>query len=82
MTVNSTALPKVALINAPSKSPDSSDNLSDEADTAAESGMMAKKLKIEVEIDLQLYALAARPSGTKTKRTYMLLSCSAAVRTA
>ena len=50
MTINSTALPKVALISAPSKSPKASESLSDKSDTFSESGMMAKKLKIAIAI--------------------------------
>jgi hypothetical protein len=48
-------------------------------ETVAESGMMAKKLKTEVKIELRLNAAAARPSGKKTKSTFMLMGCSAAL---
>lgn len=78
-TINSTAFPKVALINAPTKSPNASDSLSDASDTAAESGMMAKKLNIEVDIEFQWRAPEVRPSGTKIQGTYMLMSCGATV---
>lgn len=74
ITINSTAFPKVALINAPSKSPNASDSLSDASDTAAESGIMAKKLKIEVDIEFQWRTPEVRPSGAKTQSAFMLMS--------
>jgi hypothetical protein len=77
ITINSTAFPKVALINAPSKSPNASESLSDASDTAAERGMMAKKLKIEVDIEFQWRAPEVRPSGAKIQRTFILMSCGA-----
>jgi hypothetical protein len=79
ITINSTAFPKVALINAPSKSPNASDSLSDASDNVAESGMMATKLRIEVVIEFQWRAPEVRPSGAKTQRTFMLMSCGAFV---
>ena len=75
ITINSTAFPKVALINAPSKSPNASDSLSDTSDTIAESGMMAKKLNIEVDIGFHWRAPEVRPSGTKIQSTYILMRC-------
>ena len=77
LTINSTAFPKVALINAPSKSPNASDSLSDASDTAAERGMMAKKLKTEINIEFQWRIPEVRPSGAKTQSTCMLMSCGA-----
>jgi hypothetical protein len=77
LTPNSTALPKVALINAPSKSPNSSDSLSERSDTRADSGIIARKLKMDTTMELALNAPAARPSGTKTQNT--LISSRSAV---
>ena len=53
LTINSTAFPKVALTNAPGKFLNASDGLSNASDTAAERGLVAKKLKIEVDIAFQ-----------------------------
>ena len=79
MTINSTPLPKIALINAPSKSPDLADNLSDNLHTCTESGIMAKKLKVEVTIEFMLNTAAARPSGTNAQSTLMLSRSTVAV---
>jgi len=70
--VNSTQFPKVALIKLAATTPTPSDNLSDAAETKAESGMIARKLKISTKRAFQWRAPAKMPSGRHRSRRWTL----------
>lgn len=69
LTINSTALPKVALSRPPRASPSFEESSSVAKERQAARGMMAKKLRMKTTVGLQSIAPEKRPSGTNTSRT-------------
>jgi hypothetical protein len=66
----STEFPKVALIKLPIRSPKESARVSHEADTSADSGMIARKLKSDTRRVCHSKQPATMPRGRKTQSTF------------
>jgi hypothetical protein len=73
LTIISTALPKLALINPPKVCPTFADNSSVEYDSRVARGNIAKKLRIKTVDESQPKAAEMMPSGTKTRRKFVEL---------
>lgn len=69
LTINSTALPKVAFRRPPSVSPSLTEISSVAKESMAARGIIAKKLRVKTAVALHSSAPAMRPSGTKMRRT-------------
>jgi hypothetical protein len=70
LTIISTALPKVVLINPPKVSLGVFNSSSVEYNSNAASGKMAKKLEIKTTAEFQPKAPVVILNGTKTKRIF------------
>jgi hypothetical protein len=78
LTINSTALPKVALISPPIKGPHRDARLSEASDMMADNGMMGRKLKTDTRTALHCQVPATKPRGAKASKMFTPTSSFAA----